>query len=63
MYETLPGIIVYLQLLIYCSRSGTVPEVELFSAYGPGLKKQMFWDMYNMFRKQESITSWAEKEF
>jgi UDP-glucose 4-epimerase len=31
---------------------GTI-SLRIFSAYGPGLKKQLFWDLYNKFRQAE----------
>ena len=33
--------------------------LRIFSAYGPRLKKQLFWDMYNKFTTQDSITLWG----
>ncbi len=30
-------------------------SLRIFSAYGPGLKKQLFWDMYQKFVKDETI--------
>lgn len=33
--------------------------LRIFSAYGPRLKKQLFWDMYNKFTTQESINLWG----
>lgn len=33
--------------------------LRIFSAFGPRLKKQLFWDMYNKFTKQNSITLWG----
>lgn len=33
--------------------------VRIFSAYGPRLKKQLFWDMYNKFRKNDTIELWG----
>lgn len=33
--------------------------LRIFSAFGPRLKKQLFWDMYNKFTKQDSITLWG----
>lgn len=33
--------------------------VRIFSAYGPRLKKQLFWDMYNKFRKNDIIELWG----
>ena len=33
--------------------------LRIFSAYGPRLKKQLFWDMYNKFKSQKEITLWG----
>lgn len=33
--------------------------VRIFSAYGPRLKKQLFWDMYNKFKNNEVIELWG----
>lgn len=33
--------------------------VRIFSAYGPRLKKQLFWDMYNKFCHNEIIELWG----
>lgn len=33
--------------------------LRIFSAFGPRLKKQLFWDMYNKFTSQDSITLWG----
>lgn len=33
--------------------------VRIFSAYGPRLKKQLFWDMYNKFKNNEIIELWG----
>lgn len=33
--------------------------VRIFSAYGPGLKKQLFWDMYNKFCNNDVIELWG----
>jgi dTDP-glucose 4,6-dehydratase/UDP-glucose 4-epimerase len=33
--------------------------VRIFSAYGPRLKKQLFWDMYNKFCENEVIELWG----
>lgn len=33
--------------------------VRIFSAYGPRLKKQLFWDMYNKFRNNDVIELWG----
>lgn len=33
--------------------------VRIFSAYGPRLKKQLFWDMYNKFCNNEVIELWG----
>lgn len=33
--------------------------VRIFSAYGPGLKKQLFWDMYNKFSNDDTIRLWG----
>ena len=30
-------------------------NLRLFSAYGPGLRKQFFWDLYNKFKNEEII--------
>lgn len=32
---------------------------RIFSAFGPGLKKQLFWDLYNKFAFQDEITLWG----
>lgn len=32
---------------------------RIFSAYGPGLKKQIMWDMYNNFSTKHSIELWG----
>ena len=32
---------------------------RIFSAYGPGLKKQIMWDMYNKFLTKHSIELWG----
>lgn len=33
--------------------------VRIFSAYGPGLKKQLFWDMYSKFCNNDVIELWG----
>ncbi len=33
--------------------------LRIFSAYGPGLRKQLFWDMYNKFRNNDVIELWG----
>ena len=33
--------------------------VRIFSAYGPGLRKQLFWDMYNKFINSPIISLWG----
>ncbi len=33
--------------------------LRIFSAYGPGLKKQLFWDMYNKVQSQPKIVLWG----
>lgn len=33
--------------------------VRIFSAYGPRLKKQLFWDMYNKFKNSDVIELWG----
>lgn len=33
--------------------------VRIFSAYGPRLKKQLFWDMYTKFCQSDSIELWG----
>lgn len=33
--------------------------LRIFSAYGPRLKKQLFWDMYQKFEKDEVIKLWG----
>lgn len=33
--------------------------VRIFSAYGPRLKKQLFWDMYNKFKNNDIIELWG----
>lgn len=33
--------------------------LRVFSAFGPRLKKQLFWDMYNKFMSLETITLWG----
>lgn len=33
--------------------------LRIFSAFGPRLKKQLFWDMYNKFISQKEITLWG----
>lgn len=35
----------------------SIPTISLrvFSAYGPGLKKQLFWDLFNKYRKGEEL--------
>lgn len=33
--------------------------LRIFSAYGPRLKKQLFWDMYQKFSKDDTINLWG----
>lgn len=33
--------------------------LRIFSAYGPGLRKQLFWDLYNKFRNNDEIVLWG----
>jgi len=33
--------------------------LRIFSAYGPRLKKQLFWDMYNKFKQNDVIELWG----
>lgn len=33
--------------------------LRIFSAYGPGLRKQIFWDMYHKFITQDNIELWG----
>lgn len=33
--------------------------LRIFSAFGPGLKKQIFWDLYNKFSKQDIVELWG----
>lgn len=33
--------------------------VRIFSAYGPRLKKQLFWDMYNKIQSEQNIVLWG----
>lgn len=33
--------------------------LRIFSAYGPGLKKQLFWDLYHKIVEQEKPTLWG----
>ena len=33
--------------------------MRIFSAYGPGLKKQLFWDMYNKVTTQKNLVLWG----
>lgn len=33
--------------------------LRIFSAYGPRLRKQLFWDMYNKFTFQDKIELWG----
>lgn len=33
--------------------------IRIFSAYGPGLKKQLFWDMYNKVLSQKDLVLWG----
>lgn len=33
--------------------------LRIFSAYGPRLKKQLFWDLYNKIKDQEEPTLWG----
>lgn len=33
--------------------------LRIFSAYGPGLQKQLFWDIYHKFAHDESILLWG----
>lgn len=36
--------------------------VRIFSAYGPGLKKQLLWDLHNKFAKEEKVILWGTGE-
>lgn len=36
--------------------------IRVFSAYGPGLKKQLFWDLYNKFETQKIVELWGTGE-
>ena len=33
--------------------------LRIFSAFGPGLRKQLFWDMYHKFKEQDEIRLWG----
>lgn len=33
--------------------------LRVFSAYGPGLKKQLFWDMYKKFKNNRIVELWG----
>lgn len=33
--------------------------LRIFSAYGPRLKKQLFWDMYNKVKNEKILTLWG----
>lgn len=33
--------------------------IRVFSAYGPGLKKQLLWDLYNKFNKEPAVELWG----
>lgn len=33
--------------------------LRIFSAFGPGLRKQLFWDMYHKFKEQDVIRLWG----
>ena len=33
--------------------------LRIFSAYGPRLRKQLFWDMYNKVQKEKELTLWG----
>ena len=33
--------------------------LRVFSAYGPRLKKQLFWDLYNKIQKEDNPTLWG----
>lgn len=33
--------------------------VRIFSAYGPGLRKQIFWDMYQKIKRTNSLQLWG----
>ena len=33
--------------------------LRIFSAYGPRLKKQLFWDLYNKIKEQDDPTLWG----
>jgi dTDP-glucose 4,6-dehydratase/UDP-glucose 4-epimerase len=33
--------------------------LRVFSAYGPGLKKQLFWDMYKKFKNNKIVELWG----
>ena len=34
-------------------------SLRIFSAYGPRLKKQLFWDMYNKVKNQSELVLWG----
>lgn len=34
-------------------------SLRIFSAFGPGLRKQLFWDMYHKFKEQDVIRLWG----
>lgn len=33
--------------------------LRIFSAYGPGLRKQLFWDLYHKIKEQDEPTLWG----
>jgi dTDP-glucose 4,6-dehydratase/UDP-glucose 4-epimerase len=37
-------------------------SLRIFSAYGEGLKKQLFWDLYQKFTKEPNIELWGTGE-
>jgi len=37
-------------------------SLRVFSAYGDGLKKQLFWDLYQKFTKESAIELWGTGE-
>ena len=34
-------------------------SLRIFSAYGPGLRKQLFWDIYNKLKNNDIIELWG----
>lgn len=39
-----------------------VKVLRIFSAYGPGLKKQLFWDMYQKIKQTNELNLWGGGE-